>query len=232
MNINPYAIDQRIVLSTGEMQNFLVIRLPGGKETRAPIDLETMQELLNGAPMAEVKPQNVEYAPPEEPAARPPVPAPPKSDEHDNDLVRWQDFPPDVIHPYMKEALLRLGVAAALPLSTLESLIGQINERFGEEDWDQIAAEHESRQAMAPRAPAPAPVYQPPPPPPPPVPPPAPPLGTVQWSDGRPVVPSAMSPGRTVQKDEMGYPLPQAGEVDPGELVGGSDLDEDGVGQL
>lgn len=229
MNVTPYAIDQRIVLGTGEMQNFLVIRLPGGKETRAPIDLETMQELLNGAPMAEVKPQRVEYAPPEEPPARAPAPPPPKAQDHAQDLVRWQDFPPDVIHPYMKEALMRLGVSAELPVSTLESLIGQINERFGEEDWDQIAADHESRQVMAPAAaPPPAQAYQPAPIPPPP----APPLGTVQWSDGRPVVPSATAPGRTIQKDEMGYPLPQAGEVDPGELVGGSDLDEDGVGQL
>ena len=41
------------------------------------------------------------------------------------------------------------------------------------------------------------------------------------------------TPFRTVPKDEWGYPV-VAGEVDPGEVVGGvtTDSDEDGVSQF
>jgi hypothetical protein len=45
------------------------------------------------------------------------------------------------------------------------------------------------------------------------------------------MMPGSVS-GRTVPKDDMGYPIVE-GEVDPGEVVGrGSETDEDGVGQL
>lgn len=219
MNFEPYAIDQRLILATGEMQNFLVIRFPNGKETRAPIDLQTMDDLI-GAPRTEpAAPRTPE--PPSEPLFHETAPEPPPAEDH---IVQWAELPPDVLHPYMKEALTRLGITAELPLSTLETIVGQVNERFSQEDWNDIAA------GLQGGAPAPQAVQPQPPQPPPPAP--APPIGVVQWSDGRPVVPAAMNRGRTVQKDEMGYPVAQSGEVDPGELVGGGDTDEDGVGQF
>jgi hypothetical protein len=40
--------------------------------------------------------------------------------------------------------------------------------------------------------------------------------------------------GRTVPKDEAGYPITNSGGRDPGELMGGNagDLDDDGVGSV
>lgn len=39
-------------------------------------------------------------------------------------------------------------------------------------------------------------------------------------------------PIRTVGKDEMGNPMVPGADADPGEVIGGDDYDEDGVGQL
>ncbi len=217
-----YAIDQRIVLATGEIQNYLVVKLPNGKETRAPIDLGTTKELLEGAEMSEVRnaapPPAAPPEPPPQAAGEPPAPAPPAEDEQ---LIEWALLPEGVMHPLMKAALRRLQVAEKLPLSQLTALVEQINERFGPEDWEDLQAE----AGAIPPAPPPSPAAAPPPPP-------AAPIGGIRWADGRPIVPGTMSRGRTVQKDDMGYPVPQDGEVDPGELVGGVDTDEDGVGQL
>lgn len=198
--IRPYAIDQRLILETGEIQNYLVLHLPSGKETRAPIDLDTTKEILRttGTSAGETKP-------PAPPVETPPIKA-------EDEMTRWQDLPNDVLHPLMKEALRRMGAAAVLPFRMLESLVNQINERFTQEDWDELS---KPTKVVEPPTPAPTP-----------------PIGAVQWADGRPVIPAALRPGRTLQKDDMGYPVAQDGEVDPGEIVGGADLDEDGVGQL
>lgn len=222
----PYAIEQRIILATGALQNYVVIQLPGGKETRAPIDLETTKQLLEGAPMSEVRTQPV--TPPPEALAPPPPPPPAPEPEHapepdtGEEPVEWASLPDEVMHPLMKAALVRLNVAPILPVSNLTSLVEQINERFSQEDWQELQAAQASPPAPAP---APAPPAEEPPPP-------APVISGIRWADGRPIVPGLMNRGRTVQKDEMGYPVAQDGEVDPGEIVGGMDTDEDGVGQL
>jgi len=214
--IQPYAIDQRLVLGTGDIQNYLVIRLPGGKETRAPIDLETTKEIVRQASTAPAPMPEKQVAPAPEPEKQAePVPQEPE----DEQPIQWRALPDDVINPLMKVVLGRMNVPDIVSVSVLTGVVQQVNERFTQEDWDEVAGLVAQPAPPAPPAPPPKPA-------------PAPPLGAVTWADGRPVVPSTMNPGRTVQKDEKGYPIPQEGEVDPGEIVGGVDVDEDGVGQL
>lgn len=233
MNVQPYAIDQRLVLASGEIQNYLVIKLANGKETRAPIDLETVKELLEGSGMSPPEPKD----PPRQRHFEEGMEVPEQkmaAQDPGAQQIDWTQLPEDTLPEIMKAALRQLSVPKVIPLGVLTATVEQINERFTEEDWRQVAATitppkpvattglRPAEQAERPSSPAPPPAG----------PAPAPPIGAVQWSDGRPVVPSAMNPGRTVQKDEKGYPIPQDGEVDPGEIVGGPDADEDGVGQL
>jgi hypothetical protein len=43
---------------------------------------------------------------------------------------------------------------------------------------------------------------------------------------------SGGTPSRTLPKTDLGYPITNDGTIDAGEVVGGADSDEDGVGQL
>ena len=211
--IQPYAIDQRYILATGEIENYLVVRLPGGKETRAPIDLDSTKAIMKGSlnePDPEQNPLPQEPSPPQVP-----------QQEEQGEMVLWKELDDSILHPHLKQALVFLGTPPVLPMKNLEKLVQQVTERFSPEDWDKVA-EHFDYATQ------PKPVVQASPP----VPKPAPSIGTIQWADGSPIVPAARARARTVQKDEMGYPITNDGEVDPGELVGGSDTDEDGIGQF
>jgi hypothetical protein len=245
------AIDQRVLFTEQghEIQNHLVLLLPNGVEVRAPIDLEVAKQLLEAAAESTSDPQP--SRPP--PSVVPSVPLPtrvidkePTVDEvltrgHNVDLeddngvsaeevaqmeidagtIPWAQLPDNVLSPAMKAAFTRLGVAEQLSPAAIRSVEQEVREKFGREQWEEVLGPLASE--MMPQISTPAP------PTPPAAPQPA--LGQVQWADGTPIV-AAPTRSRTVPKDDFGYPVLDDGTVDPGEVSGGPDADEDGVGQL
>ncbi len=246
MNIRVIAIDQRLALGTqGEMQNFLVLELPNGKEARAAIDLETTKQLLqldaedlslsdgsNGAgqPAVQHNPVDTSWNVPAESVStmglQPPSQQPQQPMEAtgpivgatEAETVEWAKLADEILHPSMKAAFLHLKMGPRLTPAQIRSIEQEVHEKFGPEEWQEVLGP--LAESMMPQRRQPAAAPQP-----------APALGAVQWADGAPMV-SHTRPSRTVPKTKMGYPIPQDGTVDPGEVVGGEGMDEDGVGQL
>ncbi len=225
MNLQPVAVEQRVDLSNGHVDNFLVVRLPNGKETRAPVDTETVEDLL-----AEMSGERTADPGPAVAVATAAVSEPAPEEEQ----IAWLSLPNDELPLLVKTALKELGIPEMVTPSMLNTMVQQLTERFSEEDWSHVRKVMEAEScapAQPPAAEPPAPAPEPPPlikaPPPA-----APPIGQVQWADGSPIAPSASAPMRTVPKDAMGYPVVSDGQVDPGAVVGGVGTDEDGVGSI
>lgn len=220
-SINVIAIDQRQMLSSGQSQWFMVFALPDGQECRAQISAETASALI-GAPKAVLAPA---VAPVAAPTVVPQVPVTPA-------LVAWEDLPEESLPAIVKRAFEKLGVAPRLPADSIVTIAEDILDKFGEEEWEEVAGPNWRFFFVDEPAPS-APLPPPPSVPLPPVrvpEPSAPSVNKITWSDGSPVVADQRRP-RTVPSDSFGYPIVDSGR-DPGEFIGGVDRDEDGVGQL
>lgn len=257
INVRVIAIDQRFVFGARgqQLQNFMVLELPGGGEVRAAIDEETVKHLMVLDATSEVdrqepftnRPitgfskvkgngaQNPEpaVAPPPTTGLRPAEPPQQFSSEAEfggmgpepvgateAETIEWMLLPDSVLSPVMKAAFTKLEVEARLTPVQVRGIEREVNEKFGAEEWQEVLGPQwqlllaQSQPQRAPQAPRPAPA-----------------VGVVTWADGSPMV-SGSAPSRTIPKTDMGYPVLNDGTVDPGEVVGGSDQDEDGVGQL
>jgi len=241
INVSVIGIDQRVVFGTkGQMQNFLVLRMPNGREVRAPIDIETTKELVtmdangtNGEPQklrsehtswdapAEA---DMAYASPAPPAQVSTAGLQPSSEQRplqtaeEAETVEWAKLADEILSPAMKAAFMHLKMPARLTPASVRSIETEVMGKFGPEEWEEVLGPVLA-QTMVPKVATPAPSRA------------APPIGQVQWADGAPMV-GGGRPSRTVPKTSMGYPIPNDGTIDPGEVVGGTDMDEDGVSQL
>lgn len=240
---NITAIDQRVVLGARgrTIQNYVVIELPGGAEVRAPIDEELVKHLMVMDAGEEPRPPQPHPPAPKKPSRtaglRPPrpEPAPLTADEatfggpeveepsSEAETVKWMSLPDSVLSPAMKAAFTKLEVAERLNPMQVRGIEREVNEKFGPDEWEEVLGPNWSVILGRPAQPslrAPATTKAP-----------AVPIGEVAWADGSPML-SGTRPSRTVPKNEYGYPVLNDGSVDPGEVVGGSDRDEDGIGQL
>jgi len=138
------------------------------------------------------------------------------------ETVDWGKLSDEILSPAMKAAFLHLKIPSRLTPAQVRSIEEEVMGKFGDDEWEEVLGPLAA--SMAPKAQVAAPAAPSPPQP-------APPLGQVQWADGAPMLANTR-PSRTVPKTSMGYPIPQNGTIDPGEMVGGEDPDEDGVGQL
>lgn len=227
-------VDQTLDLNGGGLTNFVVFRFGNGVECRAQVDDSTLNGVLVWA--EKVRGQNQpDPTPPPDPAPRAPEPGLSneqlkraeleaemqrkieemrwKNEPEEPQLIEWMSLPDNVISPMMKAAMIRLGLPSKMTEASISEATTQIAEKFTEEDWRATLG-----SPQQPRARVPITGLQPPQP-------------RVQFSDGSPIIPGSV-PSRTVPKDDMGYPIVQGAGVDPGEVVGGSDMDEDGVGQF
>ena len=246
INVQVVALDQRYVFGANgqQLQNYAVFILPNGTEARAAIDTDTAKQLLvmdaegvNGANGAAYQ------------QAPPPAPAPQESpsfpssgwdlpeEEHkpritglqpaplqpatDMETVEWMGLPDEVLAPAIKAAFSHLDMGERMTPVMIRSMEKEILEKFGAEEWEEVLGEgwQQMLPRMEPQARPPQRAPQ------------QPPIGQVQWANGAPMI-SGQSRSRTVPKTDMGYPVLNDGTVDPGEVVGGTDMDEDGVGSL
>jgi len=230
INVNVVAIDQRYALGAGgQLQNYLVLRLPNGAEARAAIDTETAKMFL----VLDAK--NNQGAISQEPSAPitsagweiPHTPTPqtqqapqPVPEETGPTLFDWMALPDDTLPAYMKAAFTKLELPGRMTPDQINNMVREVSEKFGPEEWQEALGD--GWKELLPRAaPAPAPAPRP-----------QPALGVVAWADGSPMVAGTSTRGRTVPKTDMGYPILNDGSVDPGEVVAGGEQDEDGVGSL
>jgi len=213
MKLQVVAIDQRYEFGVGgqQLNNYLVMRLPNGKEARASIDSATAKDLL--ALDAEVSSES-----PSDPG--PFVPDDASEEQVSEDaLVDWASLPDHTLSAEMKKAFVLLEVDKRITYELLDNVRKSVTENFSQEDWDQALT---LGQPITRKPQVAAPVKQEVAP--------APAVGQVQWSNGSPIVASTAS--RTVPKDDMGYPILSDGSVDPYTSLGGESRDEDGVGSL
>lgn len=208
------------------VQNYIVLQLPSGREIRAPIgsdDVQTLIRQYGNEPMPEphtrlerAAPEErpVPFTPPEAtPREVPPGDVPLTEEEAENTPIAWNELDDNVLSPVMKAAFFKLRAPMMMTPRAIMALVEDISSKFSPEDWREVTG-----QDVVVEPPAPAPQPQAP-------------VRGPRWADGSPMMPGSVS-GRTVPKDEMGYPIVE-GEVDAGEVVGhGTDVDEDGVGQL
>lgn len=253
IGINVISIAQSVNLTTGMMDNILVLQLPDGTEVNAVVPesvVDKVYALANGgaATQAPVQ-QPLQQQPPmqQPPSASIPQQEPgvPPSEVH------WLSLPDNQLPIHMKSALKYLNVPEGLTINALQNLLGQIEEKFGDTEWAEVQERYPNGPyEAAPAAPQQASVMpqqtpQPPPQPPlqvhttglqapsPQAPRPQPPLQQVMWSDGSPMIPGQQNRGRTVPANKAGFPIAGDGSMDPGEIVaGGEEGDEDGVAQF
>lgn len=248
IGINVISIAQSVNLSTGHLDNILVLQLPDGSEVNAIVPeavVDKVYALVNGGHLQAQKPAPA----PLQPSSVPPQPVVPQPVVPAATAPRpsggvqqldWLQLPEEQLPPYYKSALRFLNVSPQLTVSAITKLVAQIDEKFGDHEWAQVLERYPNgpyEEAVTPQ--------QPPPQPPQPIstaglrpptaaqPLPQPPIGAVQWSDGSPIMPGAASRGRVhVPVNEAGFPI-SANTVDPGEVVaGGDEGDEDGVAQF
>lgn len=236
INIIAKRIDQSFNLETMEHENYLVFELPNGTELTSLIDIETAEYVIklsaNGSMPSRVSvptpPEHVNVAIKDMPVKEP-------VSEEDTGVVqegqeaiyRWSELPDESLSRLMKTAFQLVGAPPEMTAADIQGLINSISEDFGEEEWESV------KQAEAMQTDEPAmketPVMSRPNPQPKEKPKPA--VSQPTWHDGSPIM-SGSRPPRTVPADEMGYPVVDNNDVDPGEIVAGGDVDEDGVGQL
>lgn len=210
INAHIIAIDQRVRLSDGMFQNFLVLELPDGSEARCDVSEETVDKILRIAAEGRQAETPVPSTPVEAPAQAPlesavssHVGLQPEAPH----TVDWMALPDDVLPPRYKAAFASFDLAAKLTAEQIHNLCRDLDSKFRPEDWADVLGEKEEAD------------------------PPQPVIGQVAWSSGQPIMQQA--PSRTVQKNAMGYPVVRDGSIDPGEVLGNDeDADEDGVGQL
>jgi hypothetical protein len=148
----------------------------------------------------------------------------------------WGQLPDKVLPERFKAAMRSLDLPSLMLPSDIQRVVENIMAEFTEQDWLEVAEIEKAKQQNAVPPPQPSlasgtaglatpPEVVPPPQPPP--------IGQVVWNDGSPVLPAQSRRARTVQKDEMGYPIVSNSDIDPGEVIGsGDDIDEDGIGQM
>jgi hypothetical protein len=226
-------IDESHDLLTGGTHNFLVLGTEEGHEIRIRIGDDDLQRVVNAIAGGPLDPDAVvkemqrpvrhpRVAPETAPVAAPEqVPDEPQGmteEEAVNTPIAWNELDDGVLSPVMKAAFFKLKAPMLMSPRAIMALVEDISSKFTAEDWREVTGQDVVVEPPAPAPPpAPAQVRAP--------------VRNVQWADGTPMMPGSVS-GRTVPKDEMGYPIVE-GEVDPGEVVGhGSEVDEDGVGQL
>lgn len=213
-----------------EKHTYLVLGTDAGHEVRIRISDEDLQRVINalaGGPLdpdAEAKEERRIARPltPEEAIAQTPTPrevsegdVPLTEEEAVNTPIAWNELDDGVLSPVMKAAFFKLRAPMMLTPKAIMALVDDITEKFTAQDWKDVVGPGMG-EAIQPAEPPPPQPRAP---------------SRVQWADGSPMMPGSVA-GRTVPKDEMGYPVVE-GEVDPGEVVGrGSEVDEDGVGQL
>lgn len=216
------------------VQNYVVLQLPSGREIRAPIGSDDVQALIrqySDAPMEPMHATLVRRSPqPPAPAPAPmsapmpvdeitPEPGPEQTptqeggitqEEAETTPIPWNELDDNILSPVMKAAFFKLKAPMLMSPRAIMALVEDISSKFTPEDWREVTGQDvivEPPQPQPPRVRGP------------------------RWADGSPMMPGSVA-GRTVPKDDMGYPIVE-GEVDAGEVVGhGSDVDEDGVGQL
>lgn len=217
-----------------EKHTYLVLGTDAGHEVRIRIGDEDLQRVINALaggsldPDAEaeeaqhpvrhprVAPESAPFVPPTPtPREVPPGDAPLTQEEAENTPIPWNELDDGVLSPVMKAAFFKLRAPMLLSPRAIMSLVDDITEKFTAQDWKDVVGPGMGEVAQPAEPPPPQPRAP----------------SRAQWADGSPMMPGSVS-GRTVPKDEMGYPVVE-GEVDPGEIVGrGSEVDEDGVGQL
>lgn len=231
MSAEVIRVDQTMDLNGGGLTNFVVFRLEDGTECKAAVDLDTMERVLQlsaqpqeegplGSTQEEQMAAAQAHAAQQEArlqeelqrkiaeAHQPEPPAAPV-------LIEWMKLPDNIISPMMKAAMVKLGLPAEMTEQSIIEATTQIAEGFTEDDWKATLGVPPVQKAAPPAVPG---LQRPPQP-------------QVRFSDGTPIVGGGV-PSRTVPKDDMGYPVVRNAGVDPGEVVGGSDTDEDGVGQF
>ena len=238
ISLQVVAIDQRYVFGAkgNQLQNYVVLELPDGGEVRASIDDDTAKRLLLLDAEASdadggLEPLRKQVAP----VVPQPLFNPPESvvdystplsvelpAEADVSAVAWMELPDEVLSPAMKAAFHHLGIEEKLVPVAIRSIEREVMDKFGSVEWEEVLGPSWAEYVTGPQ----------PAPPPPPTPQAQPPIGQVSWADGSPMVPGTSRRARTVPKDSFGYPILNDGTVDPGEVLGGSDPDEDGVSSL
>lgn len=212
MNVNIVTIDQRYQVATGECLNFILLRLPDGREFHAQVTAEVV-ELLVGANLP------VEEEPIVGEKSAPPLKEDRMTSEEDKappETILWSELPEEILSARMKAAFTALGVDSELTPLRIQGLVSTVESSFTQQDWDEVFGIKRPTPSAAPQ----------------PAPPPAPPVGVIQWADGAPIL-SGASPSRTVPKDEMGYPLVSGSGVARSDFLSNdSTADEDGVGQI
>jgi len=247
ISVHIISIAQSVNLSSGQMDNILVLQLPDGTQCNAVVPeavVDRVFQMAGGTPQPSASGEPAKFRPgpasweeqPPPPPEPSPLEVPPAPSTVDPDgpppEFNWAELSDVDLPQHLKAALTYLHVPPVLTATALRNLIGQINERFGEEEWAEVMDQSKAAAQPAPPQPAPTPplrtqgLQRPQRAP-------SPPVGKVQWSDGSPMLPGQQNKGRTVPANSAGWPIVNDGSVDPGELVGGGDdSDEDGVGQF
>jgi hypothetical protein len=229
IQVNLLGVQQNFDFSTKKIRSFVVFEV-GGKKIHAEVeDINEVQALvsagLNGSSF------------PTKPAPQPISESSPQySREETERVVDWTKISDEVIPPQMKKALRALEVPQSIDSGALRELMNVIQAEFTQDDWDSVEV---ATPAPVPQEEVPVPQPQTPlsfsvvksGPQYPPVRGQA--LGHITWHDGSPILPGRGARAKTVPADEYGYPIVSNAGVDPGEVVGGGDeQDEDGVGQF
>lgn len=220
MHADIIKIDQSYPLDGSAPQNFIVVRLPTGQVIRAEVTDEETKAVLAAAAIngAAPRPQDVDYIVPDRTVEV-------EQDEPDEDMgveqtedpieavfsyaaeeaekIDWVRLPPDAMSPMMKKVFSDMGMPALLSPAEIDFYVQKVVDGMK-------SAESEGSVVEPPKPVARATVHQ----------------------DS--TIVRRIPPIRTVPKDDWGNPrVPvRAGEIDPGEVVGDGDADEDGIGSI
>lgn len=220
-------IQQSMTLRTGQVRSYLTLKLPSGVTINVPVEEEQIKAILEASVAAgegEQQPEQPEeqYQPPA-PDEFPPMVQEPEGTEEEqvsaDDLVSWEELPDTVLSDSMKQILREVGASPEMPMNSLVTLVDDIAERMMQQAEAKAQgavqpapAQVDPQYADWPAKPAKAPQK--------------PPQGKVNQPVGRVIVPQS-PPIRSVQKDELGYPVVPGMVNDPGEIPAFGD--EDGV---
>lgn len=208
-------------LETEKRTHSVVFLLPTGPKVSAEVTPQVYAELLQAYSLSKPQaPSNGSHAPSVdddddiqtqfEHGLDTPVEDPGLTAEQREALqqeVQWELLPDDVLEPLMKLAMKTVQVRPVMTLEEVYELATELNNKLSPEDWEKLRRQEDAKKVVA-----------------------TPPVGVPSWSDGSPIIPNTRHPSRRVATDEKGNPvLGSSSDVDPGELVGGSEVDEDGV---
>jgi len=200
-------------LKNDTSENYLVFLLPTGDEVRARVDDDVLTNLLQMEEAQEEEAPKDHSAVFYEKAVAPPPPPtdePEGEEEPPDELVErpvdWGKLADNALPPHVKQAMRAVNVPPVLPLSQVYATMNRIMDEFTEDDWAKVLGTVSDYTSPPPQ-----------------------PVGQVQWGDAHPSPPIVGGP--KIQADEQGNPIPtsRGNDVDPGEIVGDGETDEDGV---